>query len=269
MDDTDCGVATGGPGSTLARMKRFFSTAFRLAVVAGLSLAGLAGAQDNPMKPAAPAAGVHFVRADGLEVAKIVPAPPAAGSLAANADVETVLQVQAARTPEQIAWANVVDQNDLFAAFGAGNLLGPRFKKENFPLLLALLKNINDDLRPLVDASKKFFARPRPHLADPRVTLCVPVPANDAYPSGHSYGAYMRAAVLAEIFPEKRTEIFERARYFAWGRVMGGVHYPTDLEGGRRLAEAGFAELKKSAAYRAAVEQCRAEAAAAALKKAA
>jgi len=221
------------------------------------------------MKPAAPAAVVHFVRAGGLDVTKIVPAPPAAGSLAANADLETVLQVQAARTPEQIAWANVVDKNDLFAAFGAGGLLGAQFKQENFPRLVALLKDINDDLRPLVDGSKKLYARPRPHVADARVKLCVPVPTNDSYPSGHAYGAYMRAAVLAEIFTEKRTEIFDRARYFAWGRVIGGVHFPTDLDAGRRLAEAGFAELKKSAAFRAALEECRTEAAAAGLKKAA
>ena len=98
---------------------------------------------------------------------------------------------------------------------------------------------------------------------------CVALPANDSYPSGHAYGAYLRAAVLAEIFPEKRAEIFDRARYVAWGRVIGGVHFPTDLEGGRRLAEAGFAELKKSATFRAALEKCRAEAAGLRLKKAA
>ena len=34
------------------------------------------------------------------------------------------------------------------------------------------------------------------------------------------------AAVLSEVFPEKRAQLFERARYFAWGRIIGGVHFP-------------------------------------------
>ena len=221
------------------------------------------------MKAAAPAAAIHFVTADRFNLATILPAPPVAGSLAAQADLDTVLEVQTARTPVQIEWAKVVDENDLFAAFGAGGMLGPRFKQENFPVLLALLKDVYDDLRPLVDASKKLYPRPRPHVMDPRVKPCLALPTSDSYPSGHAYGAYMRAAVLAEIFPEMRTELFDRARYFAWGRLIAGFHFPTDLEGGRRLAEAGFAELKKNEAFRAAMAKCRAEAAAAAGRNAA
>ena len=248
-------------------MKKF--TAARALILAFAFLVPTGRAQDKVMKPAAQAAAAHFATLNGLDLAKILPPPPAPGALAAQADLETVLQVQAARTHEQMGWAKVIDKNDLFAAFGAGGLLGPQFNQENFPLLIALLKDANEDLRPLVDASKKQYARPRPYKTDGRVQPCVALPANDSYPSGHTYGAYLRAAVLAEIFPEKRAEVFDRARYVAWGRVIGGVHFPTDLEGGRRLAEAGFAELKKSAAFRAALEQCRAEAAGLRLKQAA
>ena len=221
------------------------------------------------MSPAAPARIVHFAKVDALDLAAILPDPPAAGSLAANTDLDTVLQVQAARTVEQLAWAALVDKADFFATFGGGELLGPGFTKENFPLFVELGKQANEDLRPLVDAAKKRYARPRPFVVDARVKPCVPMASTGSYPSGHAYNAYLNAALLSEIFPEKRAEIFERARYVAWGRIIGGVHFPTDLEGGRRMAEAGVAELKKTAAFRAAIERCRAEAAAAALKKAA
>lgn len=240
-----------------------------LPVVAGLALAPLSRASDDVMKPAAPATAVHFIASARLDLAQILPPPPAPGSLAANADLETILRVQAARTPEQIAWAKVVEKNDVFEVFGAGGLLGPEFTADNFPRLVALLKAINDDLRPLVDASKKQYARIRPYALDPRVQPCVERPHNDSYPSGHTYNGVMRAAVLAEIFPEKRAELVERARHFAWGRVIGGVHFPTDLEGGRRLAEAGFAALMQSPAFHAALEKCREEAKAARQKKAA
>ncbi len=250
-------------------MKRFPAQVLASLLASVVLFAPFARTQENTMKPAAPAVATHFAQLDTIDLAVVLPDPPVAGSIAANADLETVVQLQGMRTSEQIAWAQLVDKNDLFATFGAFGLFGPEFKKENFPLLLALIKDVNDDLRPMVDASKKRYARARPYAVDPRVQPCVTLPTNDSYPSGHAYTGYMRAAVLGEIFPERRAEILERAHYFAWGRIIGGVHFPTDLDGGRRLAEAGFAEVKKSAAFRAAVEKCRAEAAAALTKKAA
>src|SRR5438309_1697001 len=101
-------------------MKRFPAPALVSLLVSVLWFAPSVRALDNPMKPAAPATVVHFTKIDRLDLAAILPDPPAAGSLAANADLETVLQVQAARTPEQVAWAQVVERNDLFEAFGAG-----------------------------------------------------------------------------------------------------------------------------------------------------
>ncbi len=253
----------------LPAMKRFTTRVLVSIFASVLAFTLPIRAQGDAMKPAAPATVIHFAKIAGLDLAAILPDPPAAGSLAAMADVETVLQVQGMRTPEQIAWAQLVDKNDLFDTYGAFGLFGPDFTKEKHPLLVALIKDVNDDLRPMVDAAKKRYARARPYAVEPRVKPCVSLPTNDSYPSGHSYTGYMRAAVLAEVFPEKRAEIFERAHYFAWGRIIGGVHFPTDLEGGRRIAEAGMAEVRKSAAFRAAVEKCQKEAAAALMKKAA
>jgi acid phosphatase (class A) len=81
--------------------------------------------------------------------------------------------------------------------------------------------------------------------------------------------AYAWAAVLAEIFPEQRDALLARAAHAGWGRVLAGVHYPTDVVAGKLLAAAVVAELKKSAAFNAAVAKCRAEAAALVAKKAA
>ncbi len=267
---SEIALFVGRESATLAGMKR--RPAFLLAFAAWFAatlLPAVLPAQDNAMKTGAPAVPVHFVRPDAFDAVKILPPPPAAGSLAAGADLAAVRQAQVWRTPEQIEWARQVEKFDVFAVFGAGNLLGPQFQRENFPLLGELFRNLDDDLRPLLDSAKNLFARPRPFLVDPRLEPCVSRPTTGSYPSRHACDSYLSAAVLAEIFPGKRAELLERAERAAWGRVLGGVHFPSDLEGGRRLAEAGVAELRKSAAFRAALEWCRAEAAAVAGRKAA
>ncbi|KQW63996.1 phosphatase PAP2 family protein [Variovorax sp. Root411] len=60
--------------------------------------------------------------------------------------------------------------------------------------------------------------------------------SSGSYPSGHSTFAYLAGIVLAEMVPEKRAQIFARASEFGENRVLGGVHYPSDIEAGRRLA---------------------------------
>jgi len=177
--------------------------------------------------------------------------------------------VQAARTPKQADWAKLVAEGNMFTLFGAENLLGPRFSREGRPLLGALMAQLITEARPVNVAVKERFHRPRPFVADPRVHPCVERPDSDSYPSGHAFVAFLWAAVLAELHPDLRMAIYERADRIVWGRVTGGVHYPSDLAAGRRLAHAVIAQEMKNAAFRAALEKCRAEAAGATLKKAA
>jgi acid phosphatase (class A) len=96
-------------------------------------------------------------------------------------------------------------------------------------------------------------------VVEPRVEPCVAKPANDSYPSGHTASIFARAGVLAEIFPEKRTALFDFAHRAAWGRVYGGVHFPSDLVGGWTIAEAFVTEVRKNPGFQAEVAACRNE----------
>jgi acid phosphatase (class A) len=206
-----------------------------------------------------------LVQAGAIDAAKVLPPPPAEDSLAGSADLEAVRQAQAWRTPDQVAWARSVEKDDPFAA---ATVLGPWFRAENLPLCADLLQRVGRDTKAVSDRAKDLFPRRRPPLVDPRILPCVLLPASSSYPSGHATRAFIRALVLGEVLPDRRQALLDEAHRSAWGRILGGVHFPTDDVGGRLLAEAIFAELKRSPAFQTAVAACRAEVQTKGMKKA-
>ena len=229
-------------------------------------LLGLPGlAQEGPAPWEAPTPAGHFLQTEAVDLAQALPPPPAAGSLADLADLDAVRQAQVWRTPEQEAWAKLIESDTVWKFAPE---IGPWFKAENLPKTARFFWQLTVDTHALSERTKGRFRRPRPFLVDLDLRPCVFQPPNDSYPSGHSLQAFVRAGVLAEVFPDLRESLLARASRAAWGRILGGVHYPTDIVGGRILAEAILAKLKDHPAFRAAVETCRSEVQAFRLKKA-
>jgi len=224
--------------------------AMKLRVLAGWALLGL-----GLLEPVA-AAGI-FMDPSSAAITAVLPQPPADGSLAAAADLETVLEVQAYRTPAEVKWAQRIDKDSLF---DYADVLGPWFTAANLPFTAEFFKEEGKDLQAVSERIKGLYARPRPPAVDPRVHPCIPIPSSFSYPSGHSLRAMSRALLLAEIFPEHREELLAWARRAGWSRVIGGVHFPTDVMAGRLLAEAFVSEVLKNRSARAALEHARAEA---------
>lgn len=227
------------------------------ALLAGALLVAASSGYAQVAAPSAAAKAVHFVRTDTLDFAKILPAPPQPGSLAAEADLNAVLQVQSWRTPEEVAWARRIEKIRSLAEYT--DIVGAWFTDENLPATLALLKAVDADSKGATDASKRLFNRPRPFVGEPRVKPCSEPLDEPSYPSGHATRFFLEAGVLSEILPDKRDALFERAQKMSWGRVIGGVHYPTDLAGGRLLAASIVEELNADPAFEAALEKSRSE----------
>jgi acid phosphatase (class A) len=241
-----------------------FLRSLSFAVLVSFTVPALAQMEAESQKTAP--AKSYFVAPSVIDVKTVLPAPPEAGSLAAAADLEVVLRVQASRTPDEIAFAQKISNDDVF---DFADVLGPWFTKQNLPYTAIFLKHVSSDAASISSLFKKTYTRPRPPAVAPTVKPVVEIPTSFSYPSGHSMRAFVWAAVLSDLYPDKREALFERAHAGAWARVVGGVHFPTDLIGGRILAAKIVAELEKNPDFHAAVKQAREEAAPFLLKKAA
>ncbi len=212
----------------------------------------------KPLAEAPPAAvQARFLDPAAIDVTKVLPTPPEPSSLAGQADLEAVRMAQAWRSEEQIAWAKEAEQEDLSINTA---VLGPWFKASELPICARLLEDVVRDVNAVSDRAKGLYQRKRPFMLDESLQPCVKRPSSSSYPSGHSTRTFARALLLAEVFPGDRTLLLERAHRAAWGRILGGVHFPSDDVGGRLLAESALREMKQNPAFRAAVEACRNEA---------
>ncbi|AWF60383.1 PAP2 superfamily protein [Pseudomonas aeruginosa] len=125
----------------------------------------------------------------------------------------------------------------------AGDLLGASFDKERLPLTRSFFNRAQENLVEVLMPAKKHFARPRPYEVTPKVKPVLPPPEGESYPSGHTMDSYFKASLLSMLVPEHHDAFFARAEEHAQSRVLAGVHFPSDLEGGQTAAAALVASL--------------------------
>jgi hypothetical protein len=85
---------------------------------------------------------------------------------------------------------------------------------------------------------KSRFNRARPYQLEPALRPMLSDPGHPAYPSGHSLQVHLIALMLAEVMPRAKERLLEVAMDIAVNREWAGVHYRSDTEAGKRLAEA-------------------------------
>jgi acid phosphatase (class A) len=190
------------------------------------------------------------------DIRQLLPPPPAAGSAEDRRDLETVLEIQRSRTPEEVARAQA---DQLVSVFRFADVLGARFRAENLPKTALLFKTITREGNTAWDVAKTQWNRPRPFLASADVQPVIERPSSASYPSGHAACGWLWASVLGQMVPEKRSELYVRAREYSHNRVIGGVHYPSDDEAGELTGVAIAAVLMQSAIFRADLAEAKAE----------
>lgn len=87
---------------------------------------------------------------------------------------------------------------------------------------------------------KGHFDRARPYQLGPvlgkNIHMLLSDPRTPSYPSGHSFEAYLFAFILGDEHPEHQADLIDLAEQVGVTRVIGGVHYPSDITAGRNAA---------------------------------
>lgn len=208
----------------------------------------------------------YLAPGQAADMYRVLPAPPAAGSGAEADDRRAFAATRALEGSPRWAMAQSdVEQTPEAAFLDFACSLGVILDDGSAPTLQKILDRLRADARQFVDPPKDKWARPRPYLGQPG-NICVEkteaLAKSASYPSGHSTLSWAWGLILAELAPDRATEVLMRARAYGESRVVCGVHNPSDIEAGRTGASALVATLHGDAAFRADMELARAELAA-------
>jgi acid phosphatase (class A) len=244
----------------------------RIVVALGVAtLAGSASAQTAAgpaalgRMPTTPGAAGYMTDAARPDTYAILPPAPVAGTSRYEADRTIFLQTR--RLKDASRWAlaqNDVDQTRILHDLACA--VGVELTEKNAPKTVALTRRINIDVRPAVNRPKDIYKRQRPYLID-EGPICVDKTDDLAksadYPSGHNTWGWTIGLVMAELAPDRSTDILKRARAYGESRLVCGVHNLSAVEAGRLNASIVVAGLHGSPEFRKDMDVARTEIAAA------
>jgi len=174
-----------------------------------------------------------YLDAGAVDLLRILPPPPAEGSKQTLAELGEILTIQIARTPAQAERARADSEENIWRF---ADVLGEKFSAENLPGLAALSERLIKTEDAVVKPAKKGFNRPRPYVLNKLVEPLragTSMSTSGSWPSGHTTLGTLMGIVLADMVPEKKTELMHRAWEYGENRVVAGVHYRSDVEMGR------------------------------------
>lgn len=138
--------------------------------------------------------------------------------------------------------------------------------KASTPHLAALIHKM--DVSEIADMrnSKAYWHRPRPFVGNDQPICTEPdrahLATSGSYPSGHTMLGWSTALVLADLLPQRATQILQRGRTFGESRIVCGVHWESDVQAGYMVGSAEIAAMQGSPDFRADMELARTELAA-------
>jgi acid phosphatase (class A) len=234
------------------------------AAVAAATMIGAAEAPKPAPKPL-PAAPQPYLGKALPDTYKILPPAPVAGTTRYEADRTVYLQTRKFKDTPRWTMAQG-DVNSAGIVKGMSCAIGVELTPTNAPRTTALLFRTIRDVSTATNVPKDIYKRQRPYLID-EGPICVDrtedLAKSPDYPSGHNTWGWTVGLILAELAPDRATEILSRARAFGEGRLVCGVHNLSAVEAGRMNGSIVVAALHGSEDFRKDMDAARLEVAAA------
>ena len=107
---------------------------------------------------------------------------------------------------------------------------------------------------------KNKFNRGRPQQVFPALVPLIPGPGHPSWPNGHALESHMIALALKHVVPKNTHPALEAlADRLGKNREIAGVHFKSDTDGGKEIAEKIFPYLHKCPTFLAALEKAKTE----------
>lgn len=216
----------------------------------------------DTLRPGKPAFK-SYLAAGALDPVQVLPPPPAGRSTLERADRAAFEATRSLKGGAR--WNLAAEDVAEGAAAVLGNfacVLGTRIDQARVPALIALLERARLDLARATRLPKVHYRRLRPFVGND-APICVArtqaLADSFSYPSGHATQGWAYALIIAALVPEKAAAILARGRAYGESRVVCGVHWLSDVVAGRINGAAVFAALVGDAAFRADLDEARAE----------
>jgi acid phosphatase (class A) len=190
------------------------------------------------------------------QAARFIGPPPQAGSPEAARDLAVVATVPAGVDGPrwQLAIADdVLVFPKAFDTFACA--LGFTPSEAETPHLATLIRRVGADAGRTASEAKDVWPRPRPFLQFGH-PICAAhererLEKSGSYPSGHAAIGWGVALVLSELVPGRAEALLARGLAYGQSRVVCGVHWPSDVEAGQRVAAGALAATRRDPVYQA------------------
>ena len=239
-----------------------------LAVGGAAAIAFLLAGQARFGAPAPSASGVPessrtYLTVPPEEFESSLPPPPAPASPAMMRDLEARRDALRLHRTPRYALADADSDRSQEATIRAFNCaLGTQISHDATPRLADLLATVRYDVRAISYRLKSRYQRARPFVAakgegcprgDRELT------DSGSYPSAKSAAGWAYALVLAEVAPERRSELMRRGQDYGQSRLVCDAEWQSDVDAGRHVAEQIVKHMQSNDDFKADVAAARQE----------
>jgi acid phosphatase (class A) len=202
---------------------------------------------------------VGNARVDG---SSLLPPPPLPGSTLYKKDRKIFLSTRILKDSSR--WRIAAGDDNLSPEIVAKDFscaLSFTLDNGSVPHFFALYAKVSRDSRFASSNGKRKFQRPRPFVGND-APICVDrdrYEGTTSYPSGYTTFIWAITHIMADLVPDRSSQIASRGMAFVDNRAVCGVHWASDIDAGKIVADRLYAALRRNAAFQADMQAARVE----------